>query len=146
MVRYSKLPFRLLLTRHYNVDIAYTPMILAHEFIRSSIARDSDFTTNVLERQDGHVSLPGGSRVRRKRALVAQFASSDPEEFARAAELIAPWVRVPPPPFPSLVLLRHDVGVPTLNSAFPTPHRSTASTSTAAVPNPGPSKTASAAR
>ncbi|KAK1819565.1 tRNA dihydrouridine synthase [Friedmanniomyces endolithicus] len=50
MVRYSKFPFRLLV-RDYGVDITYTPMILAHEFIRSSIARNSDFTTCPLERQ-----------------------------------------------------------------------------------------------
>lgn len=83
MVRYSKLPFRLLL-RDYGVDVTYTPMILAHEFIRSQIARDSDFTTCALERQpttDG-----------REHVLVAQFASSEPEEFARASDLIAPWV------------------------------------------------------
>ncbi|KAK6437119.1 tRNA dihydrouridine synthase [Oleoguttula sp. CCFEE 5521] len=83
MVRYSKLPFRLL-AREYNTDITYTPMILAHEFIRSSIARDSDFTTCELEQQ----STPDGGQ----HALIAQFASSDPTEFARAAELIAPWV------------------------------------------------------
>jgi len=83
MVRYSKHPFRLLL-REYNVDITYTPMILAHEFTRSPIARDSDFTTCELER------LPTSDGA--EHALIAQFASSDPEEFARAAEMIAPWV------------------------------------------------------
>lgn len=83
MVRYSKLPFRVLI-RDYNVDVVYTPMILAHEFIRSHIARDSDFTISPLERQptaDG-----------RAHALIAQFASAGVEDFARAAELIAPWV------------------------------------------------------
>ncbi|KAF2767185.1 tRNA-dihydrouridine synthase [Teratosphaeria nubilosa] len=83
MVRYSKLPFRLL-AREYNTDVTYTPMMLAHEFIRSSTARDSDFTTSPLERQ----ATPDG----RGHALVAQFASSDPEEFARAADMIGPWV------------------------------------------------------
>ena len=83
MVRYSKLPFRLLV-RDYDVDVTYTPMILAHEFIRSQIARDSDFTTCALERQP---SADG-----REHVLIAQFASSDPTEFARAAELVAPWV------------------------------------------------------
>ncbi|KAK4902739.1 tRNA dihydrouridine synthase [Elasticomyces elasticus] len=83
MVRYSKLPFRLL-AQDYGVDITYTPMILAHEFIRSSIARDSDFTTCPQER---HTTTNG-----RPHALVAQFASSEPTEFARAAELIGPWV------------------------------------------------------
>ncbi|KAK4547608.1 hypothetical protein LTR36_000565 [Oleoguttula mirabilis] len=83
MVRYSKLPFRLLV-RDYNVDVVYTPMMLAHEFVRSQVARDSDFTTSSLERQptaDG-----------REHVLIAQFASAGPEDFARAAELIAPWV------------------------------------------------------
>lgn len=57
--------------------------MLAHEFIRSGIARDSDFTTHALEQEptsDG-----------RQHALIAQFASSDPTEFARAAEMIAPF-------------------------------------------------------
>jgi len=83
MVRYSKLPFRLL-ARQYGTDITYIPMMLAHEFNRSHIARDSDFTTHPLEREptaDG-----------RQHAVIAQFAASDPQEFARAAELIAPWV------------------------------------------------------
>ncbi|CZT15782.1 related to DUS4 Member of dihydrouridine synthase family [Ramularia collo-cygni] len=83
MVRYSKLPFRLLV-REYGADVTYVPMMLAHEFIRSPIARDSDFTTHPLEREptsDG-----------RQHALIAQFASSDPVEFSRAAELISPWV------------------------------------------------------
>ncbi|KAF2167975.1 hypothetical protein M409DRAFT_66001 [Zasmidium cellare ATCC 36951] len=83
MVRYSKLPFRLL-ARHSHVDITYTPMMLAHEFVRSATARNSDFTTHPLER----TATPDG----RPHALIAQFASSDPEEFARAAELVAPWV------------------------------------------------------
>ncbi|KAM3413515.1 hypothetical protein BST61_g11504 [Cercospora zeina] len=82
MVRYSKLPFRMLV-REYDADIIFTPMMLAHEFIRSGIARDSDFTTHPLEFADGS---------ERKIAIIAQFASSDPEEFARAAEMIAPWV------------------------------------------------------
>lgn len=80
MVRYSKLPFRLLAQSH-GVDVIYTPMMLAHEFNRSPIARDSDFTTHPLERGQ-----------RRRHAVIAQFASSDAEEFARAAELIGPWV------------------------------------------------------
>ncbi|KAK0897796.1 tRNA dihydrouridine synthase [Friedmanniomyces endolithicus] len=84
MVRYSKLPFRLFV-RDYGVDMTYTPMILAHEFIRSPIARDSDYTTCPLERQP--TSSDG-----RQHALIAQFASSEPTEFARAAEMIGPWV------------------------------------------------------
>ncbi|KAF7187807.1 tRNA-dihydrouridine(20a/20b) synthase [NAD(P)+] [Pseudocercospora fuligena] len=78
MVRYSKLPFRLLVSQ-YGADIIYTPMMLAHEFIRSQTARDSDFTTHPLERREGKI-------------LIAQFASSEPEELARAADLISPWV------------------------------------------------------
>lgn len=80
---YSKLPFRLLL-RDYDVDVTYTPMTLAHEFVRNQFARDSDFTTRP------HETLPTPDG--RRHALVAQFASSDPTDFARAAELVAPWV------------------------------------------------------
>lgn len=84
MVRYSKLPFRLLL-RSYAVDVSYTPMMLAHEFIRHPLARDSDFTTSPLERET--TAFDG-----RQHLLIAQFASNDPEEFAKAASMIAPWV------------------------------------------------------
>ncbi|GAB7356444.1 hypothetical protein MBLNU459_g7213t2 [Dothideomycetes sp. NU459] len=59
----------------YKVDLTYTPMILAHEFIRHPIARNSDFSTNPNEGP-----------------LIAQFASSDPTELGRAAEMIGPWV------------------------------------------------------
>lgn len=44
MVRYSKLPFRQT-CRHYDVDIVYTPMILAREFVRNRHARLADLTT-----------------------------------------------------------------------------------------------------
>ncbi|CAC9887477.1 unnamed protein product [Aureobasidium pullulans] len=74
MVRYSKLPFRLLV-QDYKVDLTYTPMILAHEFIRHPVARSSDFSTNPTEGP-----------------VIAQFASNDPIEFGRAAEMIGPWV------------------------------------------------------
>ncbi|EME41576.1 hypothetical protein DOTSEDRAFT_73865 [Dothistroma septosporum NZE10] len=83
MIRYSKLPFRLV-ARQYGTDVMYTPMMLAHEFNRSHIARDSDFTTHPLERAQ---TTDG-----RHHAVIAQFAASDPAEFARAAELISPWV------------------------------------------------------
>lgn len=44
MVRHSKLAFRQT-CRHYDVDIVYTPMILAREFVRKGHARMADFTT-----------------------------------------------------------------------------------------------------
>lgn len=44
MVRYSKLAFRQT-CRQYDVDIVYTPMILAREFVRNGHARMADFTT-----------------------------------------------------------------------------------------------------
>ncbi|KAL2355361.1 tRNA-dihydrouridine synthase-like protein 4-like protein [Cryomyces antarcticus] len=50
-------------------------MILAKEFNRSSLARDSDFTTNA-----------------RDTPLIAQFGASCPLEFARAASLVQPYV------------------------------------------------------
>ena len=44
MVRYGRLPFRLL-CRKYGVDVVYTPMFVAEGFTRSQKARDADFTT-----------------------------------------------------------------------------------------------------
>ncbi|KAL5634828.1 hypothetical protein ACGC1H_002754 [Rhizoctonia solani] len=93
MVRYSKLPFRHLVSL-YDVHITHTPMMMAAEFSRSAIARHSDFTTSSEER--GHFSLierGGGGRVRHVRgSLVAQFAANDPKAFADACELIHPHV------------------------------------------------------
>ncbi|CDH59923.1 trna-dihydrouridine(20a 20b) synthase [Lichtheimia corymbifera JMRC:FSU:9682] len=73
MVRYSKLPFRALL-RKYNVDICYTPMILADVFKNSDLARETDYSTNA-----------GDDPV------VVQFAASNSEDLAAAAELVAPF-------------------------------------------------------
>ncbi|CAG8566205.1 7106_t:CDS:2, partial [Scutellospora calospora] len=70
MVRYSKLPFRELV-RGYNVDLAYTPMILAKEFKNSSFARDFDFSTSSTDSP-----------------LIIQFASNNPVELVKAAELV----------------------------------------------------------
>ncbi|KAF8734058.1 Dihydrouridine synthase (Dus), partial [Rhizoctonia solani] len=93
MVRYSKLPFRHLVSL-YDVHITHTPMIMAAEFSRSAIARHSDFTTSSEER--GHFSLVekgAGGRTRHVRgSLVAQFAANDPKAFADACELIHPHV------------------------------------------------------
>lgn len=72
MVRYSKLAFRCLV-RQYGCDVAYTPMIIADSFLKSQKARDADFTTNDVDRP-----------------LIVQFAAKNPEEFASAAEMIAP--------------------------------------------------------
>jgi tRNA-dihydrouridine synthase 4 len=74
-----------MVARHYATDVLYTPMMLAHEFTRSHIARDSDFTTHPQERQ----ATPHDGR---QHVLIAQFASSSPEEFVRASTLIEPWV------------------------------------------------------
>ncbi|KAJ1649857.1 tRNA dihydrouridine synthase [Dispira simplex] len=74
MVRYSKLPFRTLV-RQYNVDIVYTPMILADVFRRSDYSRECEFITCPDETP-----------------LVVQFAANDGVHLADAAELVAPWV------------------------------------------------------
>ncbi|XP_071082528.1 tRNA-dihydrouridine(20a/20b) synthase [NAD(P)+]-like [Haliotis cracherodii] len=73
MVRYSKLPFRLLV-RKYDCDVAFTPMIISDSFIQSQKARDSDFTT-----------------CQRDRPLIVQFAASKPKDFADAAEVVSPY-------------------------------------------------------
>ncbi len=86
MVRYSKLPARILFSR-YNTHITYTPMILAREFSRSQIARDADFTTSLYER--GIFSF-GKRRIRG--CLVAQFAAQNGQQLADAVEIIHPYV------------------------------------------------------
>lgn len=73
MVRYSKLPFRLLV-RRYGCDVAFTPMILSESFIQSHKARDVEFTSSEADRP-----------------LVVQFAASNAEHFSRAAEMVAPF-------------------------------------------------------
>ncbi|KAA8914304.1 hypothetical protein FN846DRAFT_897013 [Sphaerosporella brunnea] len=73
MVRYSKLPFRALV-RDYSVDLCYTPMILAKEFVRSEAARRSDFTTALSDAP-----------------LMVQFGASEITDFARAAEMVQPY-------------------------------------------------------
>jgi tRNA-dihydrouridine synthase 4 len=62
-------------------------MMLAREFARSRLARDSDFSTNDHER--GLFNL-GGRQIRG--SLVAQFAAREGKEFADAVELIYPYV------------------------------------------------------
>ncbi|RDW94371.1 hypothetical protein BP5796_00134 [Coleophoma crateriformis] len=59
----------------YGVDLTWTPMILAKEFNRSVLARDSDFTT---------CSSPPPT--------ILQFGANSPQELARATKLIAPYV------------------------------------------------------
>ncbi|KAI9270690.1 hypothetical protein BDA99DRAFT_502465 [Phascolomyces articulosus] len=73
MVRYSKLPFRELV-RKYNVDITYSPMILADVFKNSEMARETDYSTN--EADD---------------PVVVQFAASNGVDLAAAAEMVAPF-------------------------------------------------------
>ena len=65
MVRYSKLPFRMLV-RLYDCDVAYTPMIMANSFSSSQAARDNEFTTNSDDRP-----------------LIVQFAANKVDEFVR---------------------------------------------------------------
>uniref|UniRef100_A0A3B3T7L3 tRNA-dihydrouridine synthase n=1 Tax=Paramormyrops kingsleyae TaxID=1676925 RepID=A0A3B3T7L3_9TELE len=69
----SKLAFRSLV-RKYDCDVCFTPMIIAADFMRSSKARDSEFTTN-----------------RADRPLVVQFAANDPQTLAEAASAVAPF-------------------------------------------------------
>ncbi|PAV15721.1 FMN-linked oxidoreductase [Pyrrhoderma noxium] len=108
MVRYSKLPFRHLVSL-YQCHIIHTPMILATEFSRSANARMTDFSTSSQERgtfllEDKKISnlclldeAPSELNLynRRKRvrgSLVAQFAANDSRSFADALELIRPHV------------------------------------------------------
>ena len=74
MVRYSKLPFRQLV-RDYAVDLTYTPMLVAKEFIRHPHARYTEFSTNAHDRP-----------------LIVQFAAKDSITLSRAAEMVFPYV------------------------------------------------------
>eukprot|EP00771_Trimastix_marina_P004203 gnl/Trimastix_PCT/95.p1 GENE.gnl/Trimastix_PCT/95~~gnl/Trimastix_PCT/95.p1 ORF type:complete len:383 (+),score=54.55 gnl/Trimastix_PCT/95:302-1450(+) len=71
MVRYSRLPFRLL-CRKWGTDVNFSPMFVASCFRVSQRARDADFTTTETDRP-----------------LIVQFAASDPVIFSEAAELVA---------------------------------------------------------
>ncbi|EGF83750.1 hypothetical protein BATDEDRAFT_21188 [Batrachochytrium dendrobatidis JAM81] len=72
MVRYSKLAFRELV-RGYNVDLAYTPMILSDVFKHSQISRETEFRTHQITDDP----------------VIVQFAASNPTDLADAAELVA---------------------------------------------------------
>ncbi|RCK65007.1 tRNA-dihydrouridine(20a/20b) synthase [NAD(P)+] [Candida viswanathii] len=74
MVRYSKLPFREL-CRYYNVDIVYTPMILAREFVRNETARYTDFTTNDADK-----------------SVIVQVGVNNVEDFMKFVDMIHPYV------------------------------------------------------
>ncbi|KAI1650339.1 FMN-linked oxidoreductase [Daldinia loculata] len=78
MVRYSKLAFRQTV-HHFGTDLCWTPMILAKEFNRSRVARDSDLTVSSTR---AHEEVP----------TIAQFGANDPVELSRAASLAAPFV------------------------------------------------------
>lgn len=74
MVRYSKLPFRLLV-RKYNVDLCYSPMIMADCFVKSPEARLCEFQT-----------------CSQDQPLIVQFASNNASNFSLASLLVAPYV------------------------------------------------------
>lgn len=73
MVRYSKLPFRMLV-RKYECDLAFTPMIIANSFVQSLKARDNEFTT-----------------CKEDRPLIVQFAANNDLDFADAATIVSPF-------------------------------------------------------
>ena len=73
MVRYSKLPFRKLV-QSYNVDITYTPMILADVFKHSDISRHVDFHTNSFDDP-----------------VIVQFGAHSAIDVADCAQLVAKY-------------------------------------------------------
>lgn len=70
MVRYSKLAFRQLV-RVYDVDVCFTPMIYAKNFIESEKCRSSELSV-----------CEGDS------PLIVQFATDDPFVLSEAAEMV----------------------------------------------------------
>ncbi|KAI1807276.1 FMN-linked oxidoreductase [Daldinia bambusicola] len=83
MVRYSKLAFRQTVHR-FGTDLCWTPMILAKEFNRSPVARDSDLTVSTTNGKGNG----NGEEV----PTITQFGANDPAELSRAASLAAPFV------------------------------------------------------
>jgi tRNA-dihydrouridine synthase 4 len=73
MVRYSKLSFRQLV-RDYQVDLAFTPMILADVFKCSHFSKEIEFQTNLNDDP-----------------VIVQFASSNAKDLADAAEIVAKY-------------------------------------------------------
>ncbi|QID86956.1 tRNA dihydrouridine synthase [Saccharomyces pastorianus] len=73
MVRYSKLPFRQL-CRDYNVDIVYSPMILAREYVRNEHARISDLSINDKD-------VP----------LIVQVGVNNVADLLKFVEMVAPY-------------------------------------------------------
>ena len=71
MVRYSKLPFRLLV-REYGCDLAFSPMIMAESFAVSQKARENEFSTST-----------------RDKPLIVQFASNTVDQFVEASKIVS---------------------------------------------------------
>jgi tRNA-dihydrouridine synthase 4 len=71
MVRYSKLPFRML-CRRWGCDVVYTPMIVSKEFVASKHARMVEFSTNQYDRP-----------------LITQFAANDGVTLGMAGEIVS---------------------------------------------------------
>ncbi|XP_023347012.1 tRNA-dihydrouridine(20a/20b) synthase [NAD(P)+]-like isoform X2 [Eurytemora carolleeae] len=70
MVRYSKLPFRLLV-KDYGCDLMYSPMIMADSFYNSQKARDNEFITSEDDRP-----------------LIVQFAANQSIHFSESARMV----------------------------------------------------------
>ncbi|KAH8204800.1 hypothetical protein TruAng_000989 [Truncatella angustata] len=76
---------------HYGTDLCWTPMILAKEFNRSSIARDSDLTVST---SSGNGNGEGQQQQwqQQQPLTIVQFGANSPLELSRAASLAAPYV------------------------------------------------------
>ena len=66
MVRYSKLPFRLLV-QEFGCDLAFSPMIMSESFAVSPKAQKNEFSTSTKEK-----------------GLIVQFAANQVYDFVRS--------------------------------------------------------------
>ena len=73
MVRYSKLPFRLLV-REFGCDLAFSPMIMSESYAVSAQARLNEFTT-----------------CRNDRPLIVQFAANKVDDFVTSAQFVSEY-------------------------------------------------------
>ncbi|KAH7304824.1 tRNA-dihydrouridine synthase-like protein 4-like protein [Rhexocercosporidium sp. MPI-PUGE-AT-0058] len=88
MVRYSKLAFRQTVAR-YGVDLTWTPMILAKEFNRSILARDSDSSPSQNQLT---TPSPDFTTSPAPTPTLAQLGVNSPLEIRRTTQLLAPHI------------------------------------------------------
>lgn len=82
MVRYSKLPFRIL-CRRYGADLAFTPMLISRDINRKNLLYNNKIATNE-DAQYTNITIDEFSTCIEDRPLIAQFATNSPYELCKS--------------------------------------------------------------